>query len=135
MNEPVWLDIDIVLDFHVEQLALFGGADGIRDRGLLESALARPINKFGYDEAGLAALAAAYGFGIARNHPFIDGNKRTALASIIVFLGLNGVDLDAPPEAATAMMLSLAAGEIAEDVLASWIADHIRPLGAPGIAP
>ena len=96
MNEPVWLDIDIVLDFHVEQLALFGGADGIRDRGLLESALARPINKFGYGETGLAALAAAYGFGIARNHPFIDGNKRTALASIIVFLGLNGVDLDAP---------------------------------------
>jgi death on curing protein len=135
MNEPIWLDIDIVLDFHVEQLALFGGADGIRDRGLLESALARPINKFGYGETGLAALAAAYGFGIARNHPFIDGNKRTALASIIVFLGLNGVDLDAPPEAATAMILSLAAGEIAEDVLASWIADHIRPLDAPGIAP
>ena len=135
MNEPIWLDIDIVLDFHVEQLALFGGADGIRDRGLLESALARPINKFGYGETGLAALAAAYGFGIARNHPFIDGNTRTALASIIVFLGLNGVDLDAPPEAATAMILSLAAGEIAEDVLASWIADHIRPLDAPGIAP
>jgi len=135
MSEPVWLDIDIVLDFHVEQLALFGGADGIRDRGLLESALARPINKFGYGETGLAALAAAYGFGIARNHPFIDGNKRMALASIIVFLGLNGVDLDAPPEAATAMILSLAAGEIAEDVLASWIADHIRPLDAPGIAP
>ena len=86
MNEPEWLDIDIVLDFHAEQLALFGGADGIRDRGLLESALARPINKFGYGETGLAALAAAYGFGIARNHPFIDGNKRTALASMIVFL-------------------------------------------------
>jgi death-on-curing protein len=135
MNEPIWLDIDIVLDFHVEQLALFGGADGIRDRGLLESALARPINKFSYGEASLAALAAAFGFGIARNHPFIDGNKRTALASIIVFLGLNGVDLGAPPEAATAMILSLAAGEIAEDVLASWIANHIRPLDVPGIAP
>jgi death-on-curing family protein len=135
MNEPVWLDIDIVLDFHVEQLALFGGADGIRDHGLLESALARPINKFGYGETGLADLAAAYGFGIARNHPFIDGNKRTALASIIVFLGLNGINLDAPPEAATAMILSLAAGEITEDVLASWIADHIRPLDAPGIQP
>jgi death-on-curing protein len=135
MNEPEWLDIDIVLDFHVEQLALFGGADGIRDRGLLESALARPINKFGYGESGLAVLAAAYGFGIARNHPFIDGNKRTALASIIVFLGLNGIDLDAPQEAATAMILSLAAGEITEEILAGWIADHIRPLDAPGIAP
>jgi death-on-curing protein len=135
MNEPIWLDIDIVLDFHAEQLALFGGADGIRDRRLLESALARPINKFRYGETSLAALAAAYGLGIARNHAFIDGNKRTALASIIVFLGLNGIDLDAPQEAATAMILSLATGEIAEDVLASWIADHIRPLDAPGIAP
>jgi death-on-curing protein len=135
MSEPEWLDIDIVLDFHAEQLALFGGADGIRDRGLLESALARPLNKYGYGETGLATLAAAYGFGIARNHPFIDGNKRTALASMIVFLGLNGVDLDVPQEAATAMMLSLAADEITEDVLAQWVADNIVPLDAPGIAP
>lgn len=134
-EEPEWLDIDLVLDFHAEQLALFGGADGIRDRGLLESALARPINKFGYGETGIATLAAAYGFGIARNHPFIDGNKRTALASIIVFLGLNGLDLDAPQGAATAMIFSLAAGEITEDVLARWIADHCTPLEAPGIAP
>jgi death-on-curing protein len=135
MSEPEWLDLDSVLDFHAEQLALFGGADGLRDRGLLESALARPVNKFAYGEAGLAALAAAYGFGIARNHPFIDGNKRTALASMIVFLGLNGSDLDAPQESATAIMLSLAAGEIAEDGLARWIADHIRPLDAPSIQP
>lgn len=135
MNEPEWLDIDIVLDFHAEQLALFGGADGMRDRGLLESALARPINKFSYGETGIATLAAAYGFGIARNHPFIDGNKRTALASMIVFLGLNGLDLDAPPETTTAMILSLAAGEITEDVLAAWIGDHVRTLEAPGIQP
>ena len=135
MSEPEWLDIDIVLDFHAEQLALFGGADGLRDRGLLESALARPINKFGYGESGIAALAAAYGFGIAKNHPFIDGNKRTALASMIVFLGLNGLDLDAPQEAATAMVLSLAAGEISEELLARWLADHTAPLDAPGIAP
>ena len=104
-KEPEWLDIDIVLDFHAEQLALFGGADGMRDRGLLESALARSLNKFGYGETSIAALAAAYGFGIARNHAFIDGNKRTALASMIVFLGLNGFDLDALQEAATAMIL------------------------------
>jgi death-on-curing protein len=134
-DEPEWLDIDIVLDFHAEQLALFGGADGMRDRGLLESALARPLNKFGYGETAMVALAAAYGFGIARNHPFIDGNKRTALASMIVFLGLNGLDLDAPQEAATAMVLSLAAGEISEDLLAKWLADHVVPLDAPGIAP
>jgi death on curing protein len=135
MSEPRWLDIDIVLDFHAEQLALFGGADGLRDRGLLESALARPINKFTYGEADLAVLAAAYGFGIARNHPFVDGNKRTALASMIVFLGLNRIDLDAPQEAATAIVLGLAAGEVAEDVLARWIAEHSKTLEAPGIAP
>jgi death-on-curing protein len=135
VNEPAWLDIGIVLDFHAEQLALFGGADGIRDVGLLESALARPINKLAYGESDLAVLAAAYGFGIARNHPFVDGNKRTALASMIVFLGLNRVDLDAPPEEATAIILGLAAGEIGEEALAHWIRDHIRPLDAPGIVP
>jgi death-on-curing protein len=135
MSEPEWLDIELVLDFHAEQLALFGGADGVRDRGLLESALARPMNKFAYGETDTAALAAAYGFGIARNHPFVDGNKRTALASMIVFLGLNGIDLDAPQEEATAVVLGLAAGEIPEELLASWIADHIKPLDAPGIVP
>jgi death on curing protein len=135
VNEPRWLDIDIVLDFHAEQLALFGGAEGVRDLGLLESALARPINKFAYGETEFAALAAAYGFGVARNHPFVDGNKRTALASMIVFLGLNRLDLDAPQDEATAIVLDLAAGEITEDALAGWIADHLKPLDAPGIVP
>jgi len=135
MTEPRWLELGIVLDFHAEQLALFGGADGVRDLGLLESALARPQNKYSYGEADLAVLAAAYGFGIARNHPFIDGNKRTALASMIVFLNLNKLDLDAPQEAATAIVLALAAGEIGEEVLARWIGDNIRPLDAPGLQP
>ena len=135
MTGPEWLDIDIVLDFHTEQLALFGGADGVRDIGLLESALARPINKLAYGETDLAVLAAAYGFGIAKNHPFVDGNKRTALASMIVFLGLNRLELDAPQEATTAIVLSLAAGEITEVVLAGWIAAHVRTLDAPDIAP
>jgi death on curing protein len=135
MTEPEWLDLGIVLDFHAEQLALFGGPDGIRDMGLLESALARPQNKLAYGETDLAALAAAYSFGIARNHPFVDGNKRTALASMIVFLNLNGLALVAPQEAATAIVLALAAGEIGEDVLARWISDNIRPLKAPGIQP
>jgi len=124
VTEPRWLDTTIVLDVHAEQLALFGGADGIRDLGLLESALARPINKFGYGESDLAALAAAYAFGIARNHPFVDGNKRAAFASFIVFLGLNGFDFDVPPEQATAMILSLAAGEVSEESLARWIKDN-----------
>jgi death-on-curing protein len=135
VREPEWLEIGIVLDFHAEQLALFGGAEGVRDLGLLESALARPINKFAYGESDLANLAAAYGFGIARNHPFVDGNKRTALASMLVFLGLNGFDLDAPREQATAIILGLAAGEISEKALAVWIADHIKPLDAPGLVP
>ena len=126
MKEPEWLSVDMLIDVHAEQLALFGGPDGIRDLGLLESALARPINKFTYGETDLAALAAAYAFGIARNHPFVDGNKRAAFASILVFLGLNGCDLDASPEEATAIILSLAAGEVSEEGLARWIADNLR---------
>jgi death-on-curing protein len=125
MNEPEWLSVDIILDIHSEQLALFGGPDGVRDLGLLESALARPINKFAYGESNLAALAAAYAFGIAKNHPFVDGNKRAAFASIIVFLGLNGIDLVAPQEQATAVIMALAAGEIGEDDVARWIADNL----------
>ncbi len=99
------------------------------------SALARPQNKFAYKETDLPARAPAYGFGIARIHPFIDGNKRTALVSMAVFLNLNKLDLDAPPEAATATVLSLAAGEIAEDRLAQRLADNVVPRDAPGIAP
>ncbi len=135
MTEPEWLEIDIVLDFHAEQLALFGGAKGVRDLGLLELALAGPAKKFAFGEFDLANLTAAYGFGIARNRPFFDGNKRTALASMIVFLGLNRFDLDAPREQATAIILGLAAGEISEEALARWIADHIKSLDAPGLVP
>jgi death-on-curing protein len=83
----------------------------------------------------LAILAAAYGFGVARNPPFTDGNKRTALASIVVFLGLNGLDLDAPPPETTAMILGMAAGEISEDTLARWISGNVKTLEAPGIQP
>lgn len=125
MKEPEWLDVEIVIDIHAEQLALFGGPDGIRDRGLLESALSRPINKYAYGETHMASLAAAYGFGVARNHPFVDGNKRAAFACIIVFLGLNDIDFVVPPEQATAVILSLAAGEIGEEDLARWIGDNL----------
>jgi death on curing protein len=124
VTEPEWLDTEIMLDVHAEQLALFGGPEGVRDSGLLESALARPINKFAYGETDLASLAAAYAFGIAKNHPFVDGNKRAAFASLIVFLGLNGIDFAPQPEAATAIMLSLAAGEVSEESLARWIRDN-----------
>ena len=124
MTEPEWLTLDIVLDIHAEQLALFGGGEGMRDVGLLESALARPVNKFAYGETDLASLAAAYAFGIAKNHPFVDGNKRAAFASIVVFLGLNDIDFAVAPESATAAILALAAGELDEDALARWIRDN-----------
>jgi death on curing protein len=125
VSELRWLDSTIVLDIHAEQLALFGGADGVRDLGLLESALGRPLHKFGYGETNLSVLAAAYAFGIARNHPFVDGNKRTAFASIVVFLGLNRLEFVPSPEAATAMIFSLASGEITEADLAHWIEENI----------
>jgi death-on-curing protein len=124
MSEPEWLDIDIVIDIHAEQLALFGGADGVRDRGLIESALGRPQHKFAYEESDLAALAAAYAFGIAKNHPFVDGNKRAPFASMLVFLGLNGIDFDVPPQDATVMIMALAGGEVSEESLARWIRDN-----------
>ncbi|MGB8609186.1 type II toxin-antitoxin system death-on-curing family toxin [Bradyrhizobium sp.] len=124
MNEPIWLDVEILIDLHAEQLALFGGPDGIRDQGMLESALGRPINKFTCGETDLAALAAAYAFGIARNHPFVDGNEPAAFGAMIMFLGLNDIDFLVPPESATAMILSLAAGEVNEEGLTRWIRDN-----------
>jgi death-on-curing protein len=125
VSEPEWLDVDIVLDVHAEQLSLFGGSEGVREIGLLESALARPANKFAYGDTKLSSLAAAYGFGIARNHPFIDGNKRAAFSSIIVFLGLNGIDFKVPQEQATAVMMDLGAGEVDEEALTKWIEDNL----------
>jgi death-on-curing protein len=124
MNEPVWLDVAEVVDMHAEQLALFGGADGIRDQGLLESALARPKNRWHYGETGLEALAASYAFGLARNHPFIDGNKRAAFHALVVFLRLNDVGFKPDPAQATAMILALAAGEVSEESLTRWIKDN-----------
>jgi death-on-curing protein len=124
VNEPIWLEVEILIDLHAEQLALFGGPDGIRDQGRLESALGHPLNKFAYGETDLAALAAAYAFGIARNHPFVDGNKGAAFGAMIVFLGLNGIDLLVPPESATAIILALAAAEVDEEGLTRWSRDN-----------
>ncbi|AMJ61274.1 type II toxin-antitoxin system death-on-curing family toxin [Bosea sp. PAMC 26642] len=124
MSEPTWLLTKAVIDIHTEQLAQFGGPDGVRDIGLLESALARPINRHAYGETDLAALAASYAFGIARNHPFIDGNKRVALLAMVTFLGLNGVALAVTNEAIAAAILALAAGEVDEDGLTRWIRDN-----------
>lgn len=125
MKEPVWLSTELVIAIHDEQLRLFGGPEGLRDRGALESALGRAPNRYHYGGAGLAELAAAYGFGIARNHAFVDGNKRTAFLAIVTFLGLNGIEFDVPEADAVVAIRSLAAGEIDEDGLTRWIADNL----------
>lgn len=122
MKEPVWISKAVILAIHDEQLAEHGGGMGVRDDGLLDSALARPQNRFAYDrKADLATLAAAYAFGIARNHPFIDGNKRTAYVAMELFLDLNGTTLTASDHDAVVITLRLAAGEIEEDELAAWV--------------
>lgn len=123
MNEPEWLTVPDVVGLHREQLAIFGGPEGIRDQGLLESALGRPINRWAYGERDLAVLAAAYAFGIAKNHPFVDGNKRAAFASLMVFLRINGVAFAPDVAVATAAVLALAAAEIDEEGFARWIRD------------
>ena len=125
MKEPVWLTTQLVIAFHAEQLKLFGGPEGIRDETMLESALGLPQNKFAYEKTDLADLAAAYAFGVAKNHPFVDGNKRAALLAAIVFLGLNGVDLVADNAEAVVMIRGLAVGEVAEEGLARWIRDTL----------
>lgn len=125
MNEPLWLDRTIVEAIHDEQLRLFGGASGLRDAGMLESALGRPQNKFAYGGGDLPGLAAAYAFGLARNHPFVDGNKRVAFLAAYVFLGINGIDLQAPNAEVVVITLALAAGEVDEDGYAAWIRDRI----------
>jgi death-on-curing protein len=125
MTEPVWLAKEALLLLHRESLRQFGGADGIRDEGLLDSALARPLNRFAYEEErDLCRLAAAYAKGIAQNHPFVDGNKRAALAAAGVFLMLNGMELVAEPGMVTVAVLDLAAGEMTEDEFAAWLRDH-----------
>lgn len=122
MTGPEWLSKALILAIHDEQLAEHGGGTGVRDDGLLESALARPQNRLGYDEAAdFATLAASYAFGLARNHPFIDGNKRTAFVAAEVFLDLNGMTLTASDEECVLTMIRLAAGEIEEDAFAAWL--------------
>ncbi len=123
--EPIWLGADIALAIHDRQLAEHGGPSGVRDQGLLESALAKPVNKWGYGENDLCALAAAYAFGVARNHPFTDGNKRTAWVLARTFLVLNNCQLLFDREEAIATVQSLAAGELTEEQLAKWFRDHI----------
>ena len=124
MSEPVWLTLEEITVAHDKQLRVHGGPAGLRDAGSLESALARPINQFHYGETDKAALAAAYAFGLARNHAFVDGNKRIAFIAMMTFLRRNGIRFAPDPAQAAAIILSLAAGDVSEESLTRWIKDN-----------
>jgi death-on-curing protein len=129
VNGVVWLTADVILAIHDEQIAEHGGAEGLRDVALFASALARPHNLASHGNPDVPALATALGFGLARNHPFVDGNKRTAFVGIETFLDLNGLDLVAPDAECVVMMLRLAAGDLVEEALAAWLRDRAGPRG------
>jgi death on curing protein len=122
----VWLARQLILAIHDEQLAEHGGAIGIRDDGLLESALARPLNRAGYGDPDVAELGALYAIAIARNHPFVDGNKRTAFAALFMFLALNDMEFEPPEVDATVTMLRLAAGDLSDDDFTTWVRNNTR---------
>ena len=127
MSDWKWVGVESALAGHREQLTLFGGGDGVRDQGLLESALARPQHLVSYGDPDLAELAANYAYGIAKNHPFVDGNKRVALMVCEAFIVKNGSILDATNSELSVVFLDLAAGEISEGELADWLREHIPP--------
>jgi death-on-curing protein len=121
VKEPVWILREVVHAAHEQSLARFGGSAGLRDEGLLDSALGRPLNAFAYGKAGIFDLAASYGHGIVKNHPFIDGNKRTGFLVAVVFLELNGYRFQASEVDATLQTLALAAGDLSEAGFAAWL--------------
>jgi death-on-curing protein len=124
-QEPKWVAASVVLAIHDEQLAEHGGGAGVRDEGLLDSALSRPRNLFACENAGMPPLAAAYAYGICKNHPFIDGNKRTSLVVAELFLALNGQALNAADIECVMVWQKLAAGEMDEECLSKWFTQHI----------
>jgi len=122
MIEPVWINRSALLHLHLASLAEFGGSAGIRDVGLLDSALARPVNRWNYRPAtDIAALAASYGYGIAKNHPFVDGNKRAAFVSVIIFLVLNKLEFRGEIAECIQVMMNVASGDLTEEQFAAWI--------------
>lgn len=125
MRDWIWIDLAVAGAAHREQLAEHGGAEGVRDRTLLESAMARPLQLVSYGEPDAAALAASYAFGIARNHPFTEGNKRTAAVISETFLVLNGHQLTCSDAELVVAFLALAAGELTGDELADWFRQHL----------
>lgn len=126
MKSPIWVEREAILLLHSTSLARFGGGEGLRDEGLLSSALARPQDQFHYGRAqDLADLAAAYAFGLVKNHPFVDGNKRAGFLACGVFLELNGISLAAPADEAIAAAMALAADKLDEPGFAAWLRKHI----------
>jgi death-on-curing protein len=123
MTEPVWVEEEDCLSFHDKLLARFGGASGLRDRGLLLSALARPKHLFAYEQPTMFELAAAYAHGIVKNHPFLDGNKRSGFLAATLFLESNGFRFTASEESAVLKTLQLAAGDISAADFAAWLAE------------
>jgi death-on-curing protein len=126
VSTPIWLLRSLIDAVHDAQIAEHGGADGLRDEGALDSALARPVNLNAYGETDVFRLAAAYAFGIVRNHPFVDGNKRTAFLAAYVFLHINGHEIIADEVGAATAVLTLAAGEIGEDEFSDWLRRNCR---------
>ncbi len=126
MKEPAWLEKETVLSIHHELLARFGGMGGVRDEGLLESALNRPLQLFHYEKPSTFQLAASYAHGLVKNHPFHDGNKRIGFMAAYTFLGINGWQLEAPEEQAVILTRDLAAGEVTEAAYAQWLKDSCR---------
>ena len=124
IQEPLWITYEQAIAIHSRQLRRFGGAPGLRDEGMLRSALERSINKRQYEQAPLKELAAAYAFGLAKNHAFVDGNKRIAFMAMMVFLRKNGVAFNPDPAQSTAIILALAAGEVSEQSMTRWIRDN-----------
>jgi len=123
-DEPLWITYEQAIALHSRQLRRFGGAPGLRDEAMLRSALERPVNKWTYEQAEFPELAAAYAFGLAKNHAFVDGNKRIAFMSMMVFLRKNGIAFAPDPAQATTIILALAAGEVSEESLTRWIRDN-----------
>ncbi len=127
MSDWRWINRQVLLLLHDESLVEHGGAFGLRDEGLLDSALARPVNLALYEQPDAASLAASYGVGLAKNHAFVDGNKRAAFLAVGLFLMLNGFRLQATQAEATLTMLDVAAGDIDEAAFGAWIRAHIQP--------
>jgi death on curing protein len=125
-QEPLWITYEQAVAIHGRQLRRFGGAPGLRDEGMLRSALERPINNWRYEQSPMDELAAAYAFGLAKNPAFVDGNKRIAFMAMMVFLHKNGVAFTPDPAEATTIILSLTAGEVSEQSLTRWIRDNLE---------